>query len=101
MGDSLESTDQPSADAENVVICDYNAFTNYLRKAITIFFEEELNVSAFNLALDDRSSQECIKKFIGDPQVSALYIQRCNSKGKCTFYCEIACVQVKRFSILV
>uniref|UniRef100_A0A336KP21 Dynein heavy chain, cytoplasmic n=1 Tax=Culicoides sonorensis TaxID=179676 RepID=A0A336KP21_CULSO len=80
MGDSLESTDQPSADAENVVICDYNAFTNYLRKAISIFFEEELNVSAFSQALNDRSSQECIKKFIGDPQVSALYIQRCNAK---------------------
>lgn len=86
MGDSLESTDQPSSGAENVVVCEYNAFTNYLRKAITIFFEEELNVSAFNQALDDSSSQECIKKFIGDSQVSALYIQRCNSKGKSDFF---------------
>lgn len=39
MGDSLETTEQSAAD---VVIVDYGAFTNYLRKIITIFFEEDL-----------------------------------------------------------
>lgn len=82
MGDSLETSEPASADAQNVVIVDFDAFSNYMRKAIQIFFEEEFIPPAFNVALEERSTQECIRKFISDPQVQSLYIQRCSSKGK-------------------
>ncbi|XP_055707524.1 dynein heavy chain, cytoplasmic isoform X3 [Phlebotomus papatasi] len=80
MGDSLESTDTPG-DAQNVAIVEYGAFANYLRKATTILLpEEDVVPPALNLALDDRTNQESIRKFLSDGQVQALYIQRCCSK---------------------
>lgn len=82
MGDSLETTEPASTEAQNVVIVDIGAFCNYLRKVIQIFFEEEFIPPSFNAALEERSTQEYIKKFISDPQVQSLYIQRCSSKGK-------------------
>lgn len=83
MGDSLETTDSSTADAQSVSHVEYDAFANYIRKVIQIFFDEEFIPPAFNFALEDRSTQECIRKFISDPQVQALFIQRCSSKGKC------------------
>lgn len=81
MGDSLEGS-EILADLQNVSIVDYAAFANYLKKAVTILLPEEDVISpALNNALEDRSNQECIKKFLADPQVSSLYIQRSSSKG--------------------
>lgn len=82
MGDSLETTEQSSAEVQNVVVVDVAAFSNYLRKAIQIFWDEFIP-PAFNVALEERSTQEYIKKFISDSQVQALYLQRCSSKGEC------------------
>lgn len=85
MGDSLEATvgsmgsDPPPSvvDAESVSIMDYDGFTNYIRKAVTILLPEEDVVPVpLNAALDDSSNQECIRKFLSDPQTQALYIQR-------------------------
>lgn len=81
MGDSLETSDTSGTDAAHVVIVDESAFTNYIRKTIQIFFEEEFIPQSFNIALEERSTQECIRKFLSDPQVQSLYIQRCSSKG--------------------
>lgn len=82
MGDSLENT-ETAADAPNVTIVDYGAFTNYLRKAATILLPEEDAVPpALNVALEDPTNQDCIKKFLSDPQIQSLYIQRSCSKGK-------------------
>lgn len=86
MGDSLETIDQPSIDAQqqNVSIVDQKAFCNYLRKCVNLFFdEEELNSSKLEEALDEnRLHQECIKKFLSDPQVQTLYIQKASYKGE-------------------
>ncbi|XP_037905377.1 dynein heavy chain, cytoplasmic isoform X4 [Hermetia illucens] len=80
MGDSLENT-ETAADAPNVTIVDYGAFTNYLRKAATILLPEEDAVPpALNVALEDPTNQDCIKKFLSDPQIQSLYIQRSCSK---------------------
>lgn len=82
MGDSLETTEQ-TTDAHNVVIMDYSAFANYIVKAVTILLpEEDVVPPALTNAMDDRGNQECIKKFMSDPQIQALYIQRSCSKGK-------------------
>lgn len=83
MGDSLEGTEAAS-ESQNVPIVDFTAFANYLRKAATLLLPEDdahMEPPALNAALDDKNNQECIRKFLSDPQVSILYVQRCSSKG--------------------
>lgn len=88
MGDSLESHGVSAADTQNVAVVEYGAFANYLRKAATILLpedDENFVPPALNLALEDRSNQDAIKKFLADPQIQALYIQRTSTKGKSDF----------------
>lgn len=86
MGDSLETIDQQSIDTQqqNVSVVDQKAFCNYLRKCVHLFFdEEEENSTKLEEALDEnRLHQECIKKFLSDPQVQTLFIQKASYKGK-------------------
>lgn len=84
MGDSLENPD--TSTDQNVVIVEYNAFANYLRRAVTILLPEEdsLMPPALNVALEDPSNQDYIRKFLCDSQIQALYIQRSCMKG--TFF---------------
>ncbi|XP_055310948.1 dynein heavy chain, cytoplasmic isoform X4 [Sitodiplosis mosellana] len=80
MGDSLENTDT-SVETQNVAIVDYGEFANYIRKAATILLpEEDATAPALNAVLEDKVNQDCIKKFLSDPQIQALYIQRTCSK---------------------
>lgn len=82
MGDSLEATDT-SVETQNVAIVDYGEFANYIRKAATILLpEEDATAPALHAVLEDKVNQDCIKKFLSDPQIQALYIQRTCSKGK-------------------
>lgn len=81
MGDSLENQDT-SVETQNATIVDYGAFVNYIRKAATILLPEEDAVPpALNIALEDKANQDCIKKFLSDSQVQALFIQRSCTKG--------------------
>lgn len=82
MGDSLDGSGEPAPESQNVVIVDYSSFTNYLRKIVTILAPEDEGVpSAFIMALDDKSHQDYIRKFVCDSQVWALCIQRSSTKG--------------------
>lgn len=80
----LEGGETAAVDVvHNVIIVDYGAFANYIRKAVTILLPEENVVPpALNVALEDPDHQESIRKFLSDPQVSSLYIQRNCLKGK-------------------
>lgn len=83
MGDSLEGSEN-TPEPQNVPVVDFTAFANYLRKAATLLLPEDdahTEPPALNAALDDKNNQECIKKFLSDPQVSILYVQRSSSKG--------------------
>jgi dynein heavy chain 1, cytosolic len=83
MGDSLDNADQQS-DVQNIVIVDYSAFANYLRKVVLILLPDEDNgvvPPSLNSALDDGKNQDCIRKFLNDPQIQALYVQRSCLKG--------------------
>ncbi|KAL7038933.1 hypothetical protein ACKWTF_009751 [Chironomus riparius] len=83
MGDSLETIDQSiDNQQQNISIVDYKAFSNYLRKCVNLFFDdEEFNSSKLEEALDEnKANQECIKKFLSDPQVQTLYIQKSSNK---------------------
>lgn len=83
MGDSLDGSEEPSPESQNIAIVEFPTFANYLRKAVTVLLpDEDVVPPAFNLALEDRYNQDCIRKFLGDSQVGALYIQRSSTKGK-------------------
>ncbi|XP_058810234.1 dynein heavy chain, cytoplasmic isoform X2 [Phymastichus coffea] len=80
MVDSLEMTVEPS-DSQSSNTIDFHHFVNYLQKSICVLHPEEEEVpSAFLQVLDDKIYQDCIRKFINDPQVWALCIQRISSK---------------------
>lgn len=83
MGDSLEGSD-PAPETQNVALVDFTDFTNFILKAATVLLpEDDTQSEPANLvaALDDKANQEIIRKFISDPQVATLYIQRNSSKG--------------------
>nr|QVD39637.1 Dynein heavy chain, cytoplasmic [Schistocerca gregaria] len=81
MGDSADTGDIPPV-SENVSIVDFSAFASYLKKAATILLPEDDDAMppALNAALNDKSNQECIQKFLSDSQVSILFVQRISSK---------------------
>ncbi|RZC33924.1 Dynein heavy, DHC N2, AAA 9 and/or MT domain containing protein [Asbolus verrucosus] len=81
MGDSLEGSES-TPEPQNVAIVDFNAFTNFITKAATVLLPEDNQWELTNLraALDDKVNQETIRKFLSDPQVGTLYIQRNPSK---------------------
>ncbi|CAH0687821.1 unnamed protein product [Spodoptera exigua] len=80
MGDSLDGSEN-SPESQNVVVVDFQDFANYLRRAATVLLpEDDIVPPALNAALDDKVNQDCIRKFISDPQVSSLYVQRFSSK---------------------
>lgn len=84
MGDSLENQDT-SVETQNVAVVDYGEFANYILKAASILLpEEDIHAvpPALSAALDEKVNQDCIKKFLSDPQIPALYVQRSCSKGK-------------------
>ncbi|XP_053612057.1 dynein heavy chain, cytoplasmic isoform X5 [Plodia interpunctella] len=80
MGDSLDGSEN-APEAHNVVVVDFQDFANYLRRAATVLLpEDDIVPPTLNAALDDKVNQDCIRKFICDPQVSSLYVQRFSSK---------------------
>lgn len=84
MGDSLENQDT-SVGTQNVAIVDYGEFSNYILKAASILLPEEDTHAvppALAAALEEKSNQDCIKKFLSDPQILTLYVQRSCTKGK-------------------
>lgn len=82
MGDSLENPDA-SVDAQSVPVVEFNAFADYLCELTSILVEDDGgSASAFKNALEDKSHQECIRKFLADPQVPTLFIQRSGTKGE-------------------
>lgn len=93
MGDSLDGTGEPTPESQNIAAVDYTLFANYLRKIAPILApEEDAAQSSFIYALDDKSNQEYVRKFIADPQVWALCIQRSSTKGN-TYFLIIIIIQ--------
>lgn len=82
MGDSLDGSEN-APEAHNVVVCEFQDFANYLRRAATVLLpDDDIVPPTLNAALDDKVNQDCIRKFISDPQVASLYVQRFSQKGK-------------------
>ncbi|KAK7789348.1 hypothetical protein R5R35_002380 [Gryllus longicercus] len=84
MGDSLEGGGEGAPVSENIVVVDLQIFTQFLKKVVlTLLPECEDAVSpALNSALNDKNNQDCIQKYLSDPQVSCLFIQRVSTKDE-------------------
>lgn len=82
MGDSIEAVPEGTPEPESVSVVDFNEFCNYIRKVVTVLLPNvDVVPPALNAALQDRNNQDCIRKFISDPQVPVLFIQRTSTKG--------------------
>lgn len=85
MGDSLDGVDVSQPEEEQTAaIVELPKFIEYLRNIIWSTLnlqDDDVTQPTLKAELEDRSNQECIKKFLNDPQVSSLFIQRSLSKG--------------------
>jgi dynein heavy chain 1 len=81
MADSGETDAHQAAAAQAVM--EVSAFANYLRRVVPVLLEDVEDTPAQLVAsLKDRSSIEAMKKFISDPQVPVLLIQRLGVKDE-------------------
>ena len=68
-------------------VIEMSAFSNYLRRVVPVLLEDvDDTPAALNTALKERSSVDCMKKFLSDPQATVLIVQRHSSKGEYTFF---------------
>ena len=81
MADSGDS-ESPVQQAQTVAVSDVGKFAGYLRRAVPVLLEDAEDApEAFAAALDERSVVDCMKRFLADPQVPVLLIQRLSVKG--------------------
>ena len=79
MADSGNNDGQASATQQVVEV---STFANYLRRVVPVLLEDADDTPEGLIhALKDKSSIECIRKFLSDAQVPALAIHRLSTKG--------------------
>lgn len=93
MSDSLDSVSADGgggaggggggAEAVAVAVTDVSDFCRYLSRAggLLLTGDEDSARGALLSALQDRAASECVRKFISEPQVPCLYLQRATPKG--------------------
>jgi dynein heavy chain 1 len=70
------------APATPVSVNDITKFVNYLRRVVPVLLEDADDAPEnFTTALSERAAVECLKRFLGDPQVPVLLVQRMSMKG--------------------
>lgn len=75
-------TEGPGAVQQVVSYADPAKLSEFLLKTVSCFLEESPEgVTAMRKALDDPATREAIKKYITDPQVHSLIVQKLSSKG--------------------
>ncbi|XP_074643936.1 cytoplasmic dynein 1 heavy chain 1-like isoform X2 [Tubulanus polymorphus] len=73
MADTGEGASQEAAQT----VADVEAFVKYLKRVVPVLLEDDdVLPQPFLDALNDRTARECLKKFVGDSQVTAVVIQR-------------------------
>ena len=64
-------------------LMEVSSFANYLRRVVPVLLEDvEDTPVGLVTTLKDKSSVDLMKKFIGDPQLPVLLIQRLTTKGR-------------------
>ncbi|THD25350.1 Dynein cytoplasmic heavy polypeptide 1 [Fasciola hepatica] len=81
MADS--GVEAPSAVQPVVSFADPARFSDYLLKTVSCFLEESSEgVAAIKKALDDPATRETIRKYITDPQLHSLIVQKLSNKDE-------------------
>lgn len=89
---------EPSTEEHTIAIVEFNEFSQYFKKTVSVLLLEENGayIPALNTAVEDKETQECIRKFLSDPQVATLSIQRSIIKGMLfTFLSSQACSKLR------
>ena len=82
MADSGDADGQGTTQA----LMEVSSFANYLRRVVPVLLEDvEDTPVGLVTTLKDKSSVDLMKKFISDPQLPVLLIQRLTTKGKFSF----------------
>ena len=78
-----DSGDADAAEQETTQsLMEASAFANYLRRVVPVLLEDvEDTPVGLVTTLKDKSSVDLMKKFISDPQLPVLLIQRLTTKG--------------------
>lgn len=112
MSDSLDSVTADSGggagtgtgggDAVAVAVAEVSDFCRYLSRAggLLLAGDEDSARGALLSALQDRAASECVRKFISEPQVPCLYLQRATPKGLSNTVIVTICAYFFSLSIL-
>jgi hypothetical protein len=76
-----DSQEPPEAQVQTVA--EVGGFTKWLKRAVTVMLEDDEDSLPESLltALQEKSSIEAMKKFLGDQQTPVLLIQKLATKG--------------------
>ncbi|KAH7972499.1 hypothetical protein HPB52_012721 [Rhipicephalus sanguineus] len=81
--DTAEGAAPPVAPTEDVELADVGSLVKYLRRVVPVLLEEdEVLHPSLDTALGDKTNLEVLRKFIADPQVKTLLVQRSSSKDE-------------------
>ena len=82
MADGSDTDSSQQAAATQAVI-EVSSFANYLRRVVPVLLENADDTpQELLVALKDKQSIDCMKKFLSDPQIPCLLVQRLTAKGK-------------------
>ena len=82
MSDSGETEAQQVAAAATQAVIEVSSFANYLRRVVPVLLEDADDTpESLIAAVKDRTAVESMKKFLSDPQVPVLVVQRSIIKG--------------------
>lgn len=82
---TVTASPNTAAGQTTAVVAELSQFLPYLKQLVALLIDANLNPTAsaseFDKCLSDKSSLECIRKFINDPQTRNLIIQKLQTKG--------------------
>ena len=68
-------------------VADVSAFISYMKQFVPVLLDANLaTIADFEKCMNEKSSNETIKKFLGETQVRTLIIQKFIIKGKLFFF---------------
>ncbi|ESP05087.1 hypothetical protein LOTGIDRAFT_151884 [Lottia gigantea] len=73
----------PAEEPPALSVAETASFTQYLRRIVPVLLEDEdPSLKSLDAAFADKNHVESVKKFLSDPQVSALLVQRASTKDE-------------------
>lgn len=83
MADTSETEAQSVPAAQSQAVMDQSVLGNYIRRIVPVNLEDSDDTpAALVTCLKEKATMDAMKKFISDPQVACLLIQRQAAKGK-------------------